>query len=253
MEGVIKGRSFAPRKIMVYGPPGVGKTSFACQAPNPIVIQTEQGAGDVGADRFPVCKTFEQFWTQCGQVVEGGQGYDTIVIDSLNWLEKLVHKYICDKHGAENIEDTKVKEFAYQAGYNFALDAWDNIIDKFDEMMESTGANMIMCAHSKIQEFKDPTTDNYERFVPALHVSKKGIGAGSRLQQWCDEVLFINKKAMIRTTDKGEAKAIGGEDTYIFTQGRPSFDAKNRLNLPSEMVYEQGKGWEQYAMYLKGE
>jgi hypothetical protein len=107
-----------------------------------------------------------------------------------------------------------------------------------------------MTAHSVVKEFADPTTDNYERYIPALNINKKGIGAGSLIQQWCDEVLFINHTVFTKESEKGISKGIGSGERKIYTEMRPSFDAKNRLGLPPEMPYKKDNGWTEYSKYL---
>jgi len=253
---IIKGKVDRPRRIMVYGPPGVGKTSFGCQAPNPILIQTEDGASDIGVDRLPLSKSYSKFMDGLRWIYKNHNGYKTIVIDSLNWLEKLIHEEVCVEHDAVGIESTVgingqvVKEFGYQAGYGFAQDKWDDLLDNLDRIQVDTKMSIIMTAHSVVKEFADPTTDNYERYIPALNVNKKGIGAGSLLQQWCDEVLFINHTVFTKESDKGMSKGIGTGERIIYTEMRPSFDAKNRLGLPPEMPYVKDQGYAEYAKYV---
>ena len=40
--------------VLLYGTSGVGKTTFASQAPAPVFIQTEQGEGTLTLDAFPM-------------------------------------------------------------------------------------------------------------------------------------------------------------------------------------------------------
>ena len=41
-------------RVIVYGESGLGKTTFATSAPNPIVIQTEDGLGEIDVPCFPL-------------------------------------------------------------------------------------------------------------------------------------------------------------------------------------------------------
>ena len=49
----------APR-ILVHGMPGVGKTTFAASAPDPIVIQTEDGLGALDVPTFSLATEYSQ-------------------------------------------------------------------------------------------------------------------------------------------------------------------------------------------------
>ena len=60
LEQITRGRSSAPRRLMLYGTHGVGKSTFASCAPQPIFIQTEDGLGGIECDKFPLTTTFDQ-------------------------------------------------------------------------------------------------------------------------------------------------------------------------------------------------
>ena len=53
LSDIVDTQNIKPPRVLAYGPPGVGKTTFAASAPSPIFIQTEDGADVVGAARFP--------------------------------------------------------------------------------------------------------------------------------------------------------------------------------------------------------
>ena len=44
-----------PPRIVLYGTHGIGKSTFAAQAPNPVFIPTEEGLDAINATAFPVC------------------------------------------------------------------------------------------------------------------------------------------------------------------------------------------------------
>ena len=70
LKDIISGQSFSPPVVLLYGPPGVGKTTFAGNAPAPIFIQTEDGANVVGADRFPLAESYDAIEAQLGTLVK---------------------------------------------------------------------------------------------------------------------------------------------------------------------------------------
>jgi DNA polymerase III delta prime subunit len=65
---ILKGQSMQPPRLLVYGPPGVGKTSFAAGAPGCVIVQTEEGADVVGADRFPLATSVDDVWHALDQL-----------------------------------------------------------------------------------------------------------------------------------------------------------------------------------------
>ena len=47
-----------PPIIVVHGPPGIGKTTFAASAPGAVFVRTEDGLGHIEADAFPLAQSF---------------------------------------------------------------------------------------------------------------------------------------------------------------------------------------------------
>ncbi|WP_423830963.1 AAA family ATPase, partial [Staphylococcus pseudintermedius] len=47
-------------RLLVWGVSGVGKTTFAAAAPNPIFLCTEEGAESLNVARFPLLTSYEQ-------------------------------------------------------------------------------------------------------------------------------------------------------------------------------------------------
>lgn len=250
MDGVITGAKERPRRVVVYGPWGIGKTDFACSAPDPIVIQTELGCDDNGAARFPVCATLDEFYARLKQVAEDKHKHRTLVIDSGDFLEKLIHKYVVDNY-SKKVES--IAEIEYGQGYELALTHWCNVIDCFDSIMDTRDMNVVVCCQARIQDYNDPRSSSYDRYVPALHVNKKGYGAGSLIQQWADEVLCVTWQVFTKVQDtKFGGERVVGTGTgqrMIYTEERPAWLAKNRLGLPPEMPFNKGEGWSEYEQY----
>ncbi len=62
---VKRGFEPAPRRILCFGTNGIGKSTWAANAPAPIFIQTEDVLGNIDEDRFPLA-------TQYGDVIASG-------------------------------------------------------------------------------------------------------------------------------------------------------------------------------------
>ena len=105
LSSIVTGPAMAPPRCLLYGPAGVGKTTFASTAPAPIFIQTEDGADVVGAARFPLSKSYEDVEQAIGTLANEAHDYTTVVVDSLDWLEQLIWKRVCDVHKISSIED----------------------------------------------------------------------------------------------------------------------------------------------------
>jgi hypothetical protein len=98
-----KGRTAMPRRVMLYGVHGVGKSTFGAMAETPVFITTEEGTNDIDCDRFPLATTFGDVLNSLSALYSEEHGYQTVVIDSLDWLERLIWAEVCAKRGVETI------------------------------------------------------------------------------------------------------------------------------------------------------
>jgi hypothetical protein len=169
--------------------------------------------------------------------------YATVVIDSLDWLERLIWAQVCRDRGVESIEDV-----GYAKGYTFALTQWREILAGLDAVRNERGMTVILIAHAKIERFENPETEPYDRYSPRLHKSASAI-----IQEWCDEVLFATYRVHTRKVNeqfgRAQHRGIGTGERIIRTTERPAHVAKNRLNLPDEIPLD----YRVYAAYVRGE
>ena len=240
-DEITTGKRHGPRRVMVYGLEGIGKSTFASMAPNPIFLPTEDGLGDIDCASFPVFKQYSTFVEALGQIYTEQHEYKTAVIDTLDWLEQIVWQHTCEKYGQKSIED-----FGYGKGYILALGCWSDVLAGLDVLRNDRNMGVILLAHSKIERFDSPETSSYDRYTPRLHKLAAGL-----VQQWCDEVLFGCYKVFVKTLKEGSRErslAVGASERILRTVERPSFMAKNRLGLPEEIPLD----WREYASHLNG-
>lgn len=230
----------APPRTMLYGVHGVGKSTWASQSDGPIFIQTEDGLGQIECAKFPLAEDYAQVITALSELYSEKHDYRTVVVDSLDWLERLIWAEVCRKRGVESIED-----IGYAKGYIFALTQWREVLDGLTALRNERGMAVILIAHCTIEKFENPETDTYDRYVPRLHKH-----ANAMLQEWSDAVLFATYKVHTKTVDEGfgrtRAQGIGSGERIIRTTERPAHVAKNRLNLPDELPLD----YQAYAQHL---
>jgi hypothetical protein len=240
LEQVTTGRSPAPRRLMLYGTHGVGKSTCASCAPKPIFIQTEDGLGEIECEKFPLTTSFDQAMLALSELYTDKHPFRTVVVDSLDWLERLIWAEVCRKRSVESIED-----IGYGKGYAFALTQWREFLEGLSALRNDKGMMIILIAHARIERFENPETESYDRYVPRLHRLASQV-----IQEWCDEVLFATFKVFTKQTDEGfdrkRTQGIGTCERILRTVERPAHVAKNRLNLPEELPLD----WNAYAQYL---
>ncbi len=243
LQQIRKGRNPKPRRVMVYGTHGIGKSTFGAMADAPIFVPTEDGLGDIDCESFPLAQSLGQVMSALESLYTGEHAYRTVVIDSLDWLERLIWGEVCADKGVESIED-----IGYAKGYAYAIDKWRAVLGALDALRSDRGLGVILIAHAKIEKFDNPETEPYDRYSPRLHKL-----ASALVQEWCDEVLFATYRVHTRRVDEGFNKAkhqgIGTGERIIRTVERPAHVAKNRIGLPEEFALD----YRVFAALVRGE
>lgn len=235
LQSIQSGRAAAPPRLLVYGTEGIGKSTLAARAPKPIFIQTEDGLGEIDCHKFPLAKSFAEVQSSLAALLNEEHDFQSVVVDSLDWLERMIWDAVCQDYGAKSIEKV---DGGYGKGYIYALTPWRQFIDQLSALHHNRCMAVILIAHAKVEKFDDPESSPYDRYSPRLHKH-----AAALLTEWCDAVLFASRKFRTQTEDAGFgrkrtiAHAIGkdGGERVLRTVGGPSCVAKNRYSLDGEL------------------
>jgi len=221
-----------PRRIVLYGTHGIGKSTWAACAPKPVFIPTEDGIRNIDVPSFPLANHISDVFQAVGELASEPHEYETAIIDSADWFEKLAWKFICEQKNVQSVGEI---------GYDQSAQIMRELLSELSKLKTM----VIVLAHCKFERIEPPSGESYEKYAPKLHEKFNG-----ELQEWADEVLFCNYKVYTKSTDEGFGRkrnvAIGG-DRVIYTTEKPSHYAKNRINgLPEELALSFADYW-QYA------
>lgn len=224
LDKIKKGNSNLPPRVALSGVQGVGKSTFASNTPNPLFICPEDGlTGLDHVDRLTPT-TFSELHLILDSIIGSSNGYKTLVIDTVDWMERLVYDHICTRDGKKNIED-----YGWSKGYVVAENEMVGVLRKLDLIRHKHGMWIILLSHVKIKSFNDPAGETWDRYEMKGHHKMTGI-----VSEWVDACLFAFYEVFKTKNKDGREKAIGG-DRVIKTQWNPAYDAKNRLNLPESL------------------
>lgn len=244
LASVTRGPAITPPRLVIYGPHGVGKTTFISEAPAPILLPTEDGKGRLDMPSFPIAKTYAEISEAVGALLNDDHEFQTLGVDSLDWLEPIIWRETCARNGWADIETP-----GYGKGYTAALDVWRELFDGFVALREAKGMQVILAAHTEIKSFNDPSNDPYDRYQIKLQPRASAI-----VQEWADAVLFCNYRSYVQKTDKGFKKmvsrGIGLGERVLYTEERPSHYAKNRYGLPAELAMPKGQSYSNFATHV---
>lgn len=221
---IVKGKQAGPVRALVYGPEGIGKSTLASKWPAPLFVDAE-----AGTLRLDVHRVQPLSWSAVLAVVDeltrNPQGYQTLVFDTADWLEKMAAQSICAEHSQKSIES-----FGYGKGYTYLAEEWKRFLDKLAVLQAKAGLHVVMLGHATMRKFEQPDeAGQYDRWE--LKLSKQVAPA---CKEWADLVLFLNYKTIVVESESGKAKAQGGR-RVMFSEHHPCWDAKNRFGLPAEM------------------
>ena len=235
LNNVHSGRRSRPPRLMVYGIEGIGKSTLASQTPRPIFIPTEDGLDQIDCASFPLAKSLADVESAINALIMEDHDYQTAVVDSADWMERLIWDKLCEIYGVNSIEKV---DGGYSRGYTHALTYWRRIIDGLETLRLKRNMCIIVLAHAKVETFADPEHTAYDRYSPRLHKH-----ANALLCEWLDAILFATRKIITKSEDAGFnktrtiASGLGknGGDRILRCVGSPACVAKNRYSLPGEL------------------
>jgi len=239
LKSLIKKRPQLPPRILIYTIPGWGKSTLAASMPDPVFIDIEDGLSGLDIAAFPVPEKYEQVEEYIRMLITEEHDYKTVVIDTLSSLEKLIFAKVCRERNKESIED-----FGYAKGYTYAMQHWNKIIDGMD-VLRKKGVAPVLLAHSEVKTINDPIVDAYDKYIIRLHRHPAAM-----ITQWADNIFFGTHKTTVTKQGEGfnqTAKGIGQGERVVFTEERPAFTAKSRMDLPFEIEVPKIDGWSVFS------
>ena len=219
---ILKGQSLTAPKLMIYGLSGVGKSSLAAKLKKPIFLDFEGGLNYLGVDRSAQYTNLEQFYQDLVELYRkaeaGKREYDTIVIDSVDWMVRKVVETAAgiDKH---NLSETLNRS---NGGYGNGKQVLENHIRTkllpTLVTLNKMGYGICLVAHADRKDLMDADGVDTERIAPKIDVNTMNV-----FVEWVDNVFYL--------------KNINGE-RYLVLEGDSNVLAKNRLGLTGEVKLE---------------
>ena len=227
---ITRGKRARAQKVVIYGPEGIGKSSFASQFPDPVFIDTEGSTDNMDVARLDKPTSWTMLVNEIAFIKANPTECKTLIVDTVDWAEQLAVAHVCSQHGKQGIED-----FGWGKGYTYVQEEMGRFLNALSDLVDM-GINVVLTAHAQIKKFEQPDEmGSYDRYELKLG-QKTGSKTAPLVKEWADMVLFANYKTLVMTTDNGKKKAQGGE-RVMYTNHRPAWDAKNRHGLPDEMPF----------------
>lgn len=241
-----------PTAAVLYGVPGIGKTSFAAHMPGCVFLTDKQEDGISTLKRsglvpqsvpvFPPVASWPEVLEVLDDLENGKHQFRGLVIDALTGIERLCHEHVCAR---EFGGDWGERGFAgYGRGVLVSLAEWRAMLCAVDRVREKRGMSVLCLAHAKAGTHKNPEGADWIKWVP--DVADKTWAMTSK---WADMVLFANFHVEVTGKSDTRGKGRGGKFRIVHTEYDAAFEAKNRHGLPAEFSLGSGgqEGWANFT------
>lgn len=215
--------------ILLYGPEKVGKTTFGAGLPKPLFI-----CGESGTDQLDVHRIKPANWVELKSILRelstSEHEYETVNLDTIDWLEQLQLDYLRKTSGIQNIRQIDGGYGAYKSRLKQEWLILFDIIDKLREKM-----NVCFLAHTHTKRFSDPVNsceyDKYELKMEFVEVS-------AVFKEYVDAILFANFETTARKEKStNKTRAFGDNTRVLYAERTHAFDAGNRYGMPAEIEF----------------
>ena len=207
----------APKGI-VYGPPGAGKTSLGAGTDRPLIIDCENGAAHVTCHRTPYLASWQEIQPWLDGLAAGGHEYQTVVIDSVDWLLRRIEEHVAGvdgspsgmkqtlnrSHGGYGNGRQVLKNYVYQ----YLLPTLDRIVN--------SGVAVLLLAHATRREVTTIDGITLEKSAPEIHPD-----LANTLIEWSDFVGAIRLAGDTRQLILHETGQLVAKNRYGIHESLP--------------------------------
>jgi hypothetical protein len=227
------------RKVMLYAGNGMGKTTLASMAPNPVFIGLDDGGRQT---RNP--KTGEplkavqgiETWEDLRDAVHQASLFpagSTLVLDTITRAESLAVAFMLrtikvDGHYPDNLEG-----YGWGKGYTNLVEIMRLLLGDFDPLVRR-GVNILLLAQQGQATVSNLEGADYIQDGPLLASQPKtGANVRAEVNSWVDDILRIGYPEVSvakASKESRKGKASGTTTRQVYTEPEIWFVAKNRMN-----------------------
>lgn len=155
--------------MLVYGPPKIGKSTLASQAPGAIFLATEAGLNHLETYQVPI-DSWQTMLNALSELAHGGHGFRTIVIDTVDNAATMCKEHVCRKLGVDDPSD-----LGYGKGFGAINKEWRRVIDK----LLALPYGVVLISHANEVETQDAKGTTNLTVRPTITGKMRQIALGS--------------------------------------------------------------------------
>lgn len=227
-------------KVVIYGQEGVGKSTLAASFPGAVFIDCEGSTSRMNVRRLPKPTSWQMFTDEFEYILTNAQakGYQTVIVDTFDWAERLALDALCTEHKVSGIEGMN-----YGKGWEYEKEMIGRFLDRTDRLI-SAGINVVLLCHAISRKTTLPEeTEEFDHWELKLG-NKTTNKIAPLLKEWSDMTLFLAFRTnIIATDDKGKKHKATSCERVMYTTKTAWWDAKNRFGMPDRLPL----AWESIA------
>jgi len=180
--------------IMIYGPPGIGKTTFVNDLSDKVLfISTDRGTRYMSALRHEVSNYRELDKVLSALEQRGAQSYDIICLDHIDDICTMVEDYTCEQLGIDALGD-----IGYAKGWKMYKRGIWSILQRLLRL----NRGIALIAHESIKTIRTRVVET-ERTMPDI-----GKSAWKVLVPACDLVGYCGFKVVKKNGKRKQVRVI---------------------------------------------
>lgn len=220
---ITKGMTTTAPKIMIYGQAGSGKSSLATRFSKPLFLDVEDGLNFLDVEKTKI-SNLDIFYKDIVELYKGEKVYDTIVIDSIDWLVRKVIEDITGQSSgntfADKMSNVDLTLNKAGGGYGNGKQMLENhvrgVLLPALRMLTDKGYTVVLIAHAQKKALMDADGFEVEQLAPKIDVNTMNT-----FMEWCDHIFYLK-------TDASGNRTIVASNDGVAT-------AKNRLGITGEI------------------
>lgn len=217
----LEGSKFSQLKWLIYGPPGIGKSTFFSKAIDeerkPLFLNTDPGLRFIKAIKQPI-SSWSQFTNVVDTLVAKPSGlYSIVVLDTVDILFRMCRKFVCDREGINH-----VSELEWGKGTDLVRDQFELAITKL-ALLDQHGTGLAFISHSKDVEVRGRAIRT-SKIMPTMQNAAYGI-----IAPLCDVIGYAGF-----TVTKADESNPDGIGRVVHWNPDETHEAKDRTGMLPE-------------------